>query len=74
MKWILEEVKKLPAPKKWKEYVFCYGRENTNNLIQSNVTKAQTHMRAMRKEMELNVTNTPGIYELNPYAVHSIRG
>ncbi|MBE6418738.1 MAG: site-specific integrase [Akkermansiaceae bacterium] len=74
MKWILEEVKKLPAPKKWKEYVFCYGRENTNNLIQSNVTKAQTHMRAMRKEMELNVTNKPGIYELNPYAVHSIRG
>lgn len=74
MKWILEEVKKLPAPKRWKDYVFCYGREDTSDLIQSNVTKAQTHMRAMRKELELTSTSQHGKYKISPYAVHSIRG
>lgn len=75
MLWILEEVKKLPAPKKWKEYVFCYGRANTTDLIGSNVTKAQSHIRKMRKEMGLTKTNDEnGVYAMNPYAVHSIRG
>lgn len=75
MQWILEEVKKLPAPKKWKEYVFCYGREDTADLIGSNVTKAQSHIRKMRKEMGLTKTNDGnGVYAMNPYAVHSIRG
>lgn len=72
---ILEKVKELPAPKKWSEYVFCYGREDTADLIGSNVTKAQTHIRTMRKELGLTQKNEKnGVYAMNPYAVHSIRG
>ena len=75
MQWILEKVKELPAPKQWKEYVFCYGREDTANLIGSNVTKAQSHIRRIRQELGLTKTNKKnGVYAMNPYAVHSIRG
>ena len=75
MQEILEKVKELPAPKQWKEYVFCYGREDTADLIGSNVTKAQTHIRKMRQELDLTKTHDKGgKYKMNPYAVHSIRG
>lgn len=74
MRCILEKMRSLPAPKRWKNYVFCNGRDTTNNLIQSNVTKAQTHMRAMRKELSFTKTHKKGKYVTNPYTVHSIRG
>lgn len=70
----LKEVKKLPAPKKGKEYVFCYGRENTTDLIGSNVTIAQSYIRKMRKEMGLTKTNLKGVGAFNNDLVEYILG
>lgn len=70
----LKEVKKLPAPKKWKEYVFCYGRKNATDLIGSNVTTARSHIRKMRKEMGLTKTNLKGVGNVNHDLVEYILG